>query len=219
MDLPCAKKARDLEGDDESSRLVRCPGDCATQSATVWGTDLYTDDSTVCRALIHAGVLPAGGGYARVTFLEGLRAYVGSEQNGIRSASYAKWGRSFYGQALDAEGQPVTPAPSVPPEGTVRIDCSHRGRIVGSKPGDSLILVCPSGCKDAPYSVWGSSPYTSDSSACAAAIHAGVVPAEGGEVRVTLAPGQPSYEGSERNGVKTLKYGKYGASFTVKAPK
>jgi len=219
-DLTCATRARELKGKEaNTSRLVHCPDGCATEPYAVWGTNLYTDDSSVCRALVHAGVLREEGGFVRITFLDGLMAYVGSEQHAIRSASYGKWRRSFYGQALDAEGQPTTPAPTVPPEGTVRIDCSHRGRVVGDKPASSLILVCPSGCADEPYNVWGSGPYTSDSNACAAAIHAGVIPADGGKVRVTMAPGQAEYTSSERNGIKTYKYDEYGASFTVKALK
>ena len=219
-DLPCATKAREVDAKGADTRLlVRCPSGCASESYAVWGTDLYTDDSSVCRALVHAGVLRAEGGVARITFLGGLLAYVGSEQHGVRSTSYGKWKRSFYGQALDADGKPKTPAPVVPPEGTVRVDCSHRGRVVGDKPNSSLILVCPSGCADESYGIWGSGPYTSDSSACAAAIHAGVIPADGGKVQVTLAPGQAEYRGSERNGIKTHEYGKYGSSFTVKARK
>ncbi len=64
-------------------------------------------------------------------------------------------------------------------------------------------------------SVWGVGPYTSDSSVCAAARHAGAVPAEGGAVLLTAAPGQDSYEGSEANGITTRDWGSYGSSFQV----
>lgn len=67
-------------------------------------------------------------------------------------------------------------------------------------------------------SVWGSGPYTSDSSACRAARHAGAVPVRGGVVRIEMGPGQPRHPGSTRNGVQSMDYGPYAASFMVSAP-
>lgn len=65
-------------------------------------------------------------------------------------------------------------------------------------------------------SVWGSDVYTSDSSICRAARHAGIIPAEGGTVQVIPAPGMPSYAGTTANGVTSLSYGAWGASFTFR---
>ena len=65
LELPCRKKARDVEGDQGASQFVRCPADCVAEAGTVWGTDFYTDDSAVCPALIHAGALSASGGVAK----------------------------------------------------------------------------------------------------------------------------------------------------------
>jgi hypothetical protein len=64
-------------------------------------------------------------------------------------------------------------------------------------------------------SVWGSGPYTSDSNICAAAIHAGVIGPQGGQVRAVGAPGQQSYTGSIQNGVQTSNWGSYGSSFRI----
>lgn len=179
LDLPCAKRARDVEGDEDTSRLVRCPAGCAETAGTVWGTDFYTDDSAVCAAMIHAGALTSAGGVAQITFVVGLRAYVGSERNGIRSQSYHRWKRSFYAQSLGTDGEPTTPAPALPDDGRVRIGCDHGSGIVGST-GESLTVICPAGCGSAAFRLWGSNPYTSDSSICPAAIHAGVIPEAGG---------------------------------------
>lgn len=218
VELPCRKKASQVQGAEGSSRLVRCPAGCAAEPGTLWGTDFYTDDSAVCPALVHAGVMPASGGVASITFVRGLRAYVGSERNGVRSQQYGAWSRSFYGQALGTSGQPSTPAPQLPDENTVLVGCTHRGSLVGRKPGDALTLVCPAGCASQHYSVWGSNPYTSDSHACAAAIHAGVIPPEGGKVRVTVGDGLPSYAASSQHGIDAQRYGSYGSSFSVTAP-
>ncbi|MBR0642428.1 LCCL domain-containing protein [Plastoroseomonas hellenica] len=67
--------------------------------------------------------------------------------------------------------------------------------------------------------VWGSGPYTSDSHVCRAALHAGAVPAAGGLVTVTPEPGRPSYRGGSANGVSTMDYGPWQASFSVTAAK
>lgn len=74
---------------------------------------------------------------------------------------------------------------------------------------------CPANCGDN-GSLWGTDNYTTDSSVCKAAIHAGVIGKDGGVVTVTLGAGRPSYEGSERNGVTSSGWGPYDASFTVK---
>jgi hypothetical protein len=217
--MPCRQRAREVEGAEDTSRLVSCPQGCAKEAGTVWGSEVYTDDSAVCPALVHAGVLPDSGGVASITFVRGLLAYVGSERNGVRSASYGKWRRSFYGQALGSDGKPVTTPPELPAEGTARIDCSHRGAVVDGATGASLTFLCPAGCAQQHYGLWGSGPYTSDSNLCAAATHAGILPAEGGRAIVTLTEGQPSYAASTKNGVVAHKYGKYGRSFTVSAAK
>ena len=68
--------------------------------------------------------------------------------------------------------------------------------------------------------VWGSDVYTSDSSLPAAAVHAGVLKVgERGIVRVRLAAGQQSYEGSERNGVASQSYGPWRLSFMIERVK
>ena len=65
--------------------------------------------------------------------------------------------------------------------------------------------------------VWGSGTYTSDSRVCRAAVHGGAIPANGGVVVVTPAPGRPAYTGSEANGITTSDYGPWAGSFTVAA--
>jgi hypothetical protein len=66
--------------------------------------------------------------------------------------------------------------------------------------------------------VWGTDVYTDDSSVCSAAVHAGLISVEdGGRVVVEIAPGEESYEGSERNGVTSTDYGPWDGSFTFPA--
>lgn len=64
-------------------------------------------------------------------------------------------------------------------------------------------------------SVWGSGPYTDDSSVCTAAVHAGLITlAEGGTVNVEVAAGESSYKGSAAHGVTSSDYGAFDGSFT-----
>jgi hypothetical protein len=71
---------------------------------------------------------------------------------------------------------------------------------------------CPAGFSK--RSVWGSGPYTGDSDICTAALHSGMIPAEGGAVLATLTEGQSAYEGSTSNGVSTSRWGSFAQSLT-----
>jgi len=70
----------------------RCMGG---ETGVVWGTDIYTSDSVVCRAARHAGVVGPDGGVIRVTAAPGQQSYAGSSRNGVQTDSYASWPASF----------------------------------------------------------------------------------------------------------------------------
>ncbi len=62
----------------------------------VWGTDVYTDDSSVAAAAVHAGVLAAGETKTvTVTILPGQASYPASTRNGVSSASWGSWAGSY----------------------------------------------------------------------------------------------------------------------------
>jgi LCCL domain-containing protein len=62
----------------------------------VWGDDIYTDDSTLGRAVVHAGLLDVGqSGTVFVSLLPGEAAYRGSTRNGVQSATAGAWGGSY----------------------------------------------------------------------------------------------------------------------------
>ena len=61
--------------------------------------------------------------------------------------------------------------------------------------------------------VWGTDTYTADLATCRAALHAGAVGRRGGTVSVAMLAGQGRYPGTTRNGVQSMNYGSYGASF------
>jgi hypothetical protein len=88
---------------DKASGVAGGPGDwfscwCtaeATAGGTVWGTDIYTDDSQLCRAAVHAGAIGPSGGIVTVTFSPGRDQYVGSLRHGVQSQAWGGWPRSL----------------------------------------------------------------------------------------------------------------------------
>lgn len=165
-------------------------------NSSVWGTDVYTDDSGLCTAAVHAGAIPSDGGVLTVYALPGRETYGGSTRNGVRSSDYGSWRRSIaFRGAGSYESAEM---------------CPSRYNTNGT--GWSGTCQCNGVGTGA---VWGSGPYTADSDLCRAARHAGVIGPNGGVVRVGAASGRSSYAGSTRNGIQTSSWGSYGASFTV----
>src|SRR5262245_63473806 len=73
-----------------------CPA-ITTPEGEVWGTDVYSTDSAVCIAAIHAGVLAFGeaGPVSIVIGLTAASSFEGSARNGVKSQSYANGGYSM----------------------------------------------------------------------------------------------------------------------------
>lgn len=72
----------------------RCPS--AGEIAAIWGTDVYSDDSSVCGAAVHAGAITLDeGGEVEIEIRAGLEAYEGSIRNGIASGAYGPWANAF----------------------------------------------------------------------------------------------------------------------------
>jgi hypothetical protein len=69
------------------------------------------------------------------------------------------------------------------------------------------------------YAVWGSNPYTDDSSVCRAGVHAGVITEEeGGEVTVSILPGMSWYPPTYANGIQTSFWASWIGSYEVLVP-
>jgi hypothetical protein len=64
---------------------------------TCYGTDVYTDDSRLAVAAVHAGVLRSGEtGVVRVVLLPGQASYPGSSRQGVSSTTWGSgWSASF----------------------------------------------------------------------------------------------------------------------------
>ena len=80
--------------------------------------------------------------------------------------------------------------------------------------GERFVFDCPSDGQIG--SVWGTGPFTDDSSVCSAAVFAGEITVEdGGRVMVGIVEGQDSYEAGEENSVTAKAYGEWPGSFIV----
>ena len=87
-----------FRGDPGSVYLVHCPKHCGRTKGSIWGTGIYTSNSSVCRAAIHAGVLDdsIGGSFAYVKSW-GQKNYEANELNSIKSFEYnGSWKVSFF---------------------------------------------------------------------------------------------------------------------------
>ncbi len=80
-------------------------------TGTVWGTDVYTDDSSICAAARHAGVVGEAGGNVRLRAAPGQSRYPASRRNGIASSNWDRWDGSF----VFTSGTGGSPTVSLPP--------------------------------------------------------------------------------------------------------
>lgn len=181
----------------------------------VYGTGIYTDDSDLSTAAVHAGVLKVGEtNLLKVTTLPGQNSYTASSSNGVTSYDYSTWGGSYRIEKTTlpiVNPQPrIVPAPIVtrtPNLQPLEDSIYERGAI-----GDQLTLRVRG---SADGFVWGSGSYTDDSSVGTAAVHAGILAVgEVGTVTVRIETGLASYKGSAINGVTSRDYHSWPRSFS-----
>jgi RNA polymerase sigma factor (sigma-70 family) len=71
--------------------------------STIWGDGIYTDDSALAVAAVHAGLVrPGQAGVVKVTIEEGKPGYEGSTRNGVTSQPYQVFPGSYRVQRVDA---------------------------------------------------------------------------------------------------------------------
>jgi LCCL domain len=69
----------------------------ADVNGPLWGTDIYTSDSSLGKACVHAGVLaPGESGIVKVTIVKPILVFSGSTRNGVASSSWTTpWSGAF----------------------------------------------------------------------------------------------------------------------------
>ena len=184
---------------------LRCTCD-GPASGGVYGSTRYTADSSICQAAKHAGKAP---GPVDVVVGGACPSFTGSAANGVTTASWAAYDKSFsFGDTLAAcSAAASAPAPSTaaaPAAGGVA-NCPS---VIGAKkPGDTLTCVCDAALDLNTGAVYGTDRYSHDSAICSAAKHAGKLAQPGGTITVYAAEGCGKFEGTARNGITTRSWG------------
>lgn len=179
---------------------VECPAPGVIY--VLWGSDVYTADSSICTAAVHVGLITLEeGGEVTILIEEGRDEYFGSQSNGVESQDFGPYETSF--SFPDAD----------PLDVAEEIGWDRGANFYRDRDTDRFTVVCEAGGET--RNVWGTEVYTEDSSICTAAVHAGLIEVEeGGEVTFELSEGRDAYRGSEANGIASLDYGSYGGSFS-----
>ncbi|MDC0325228.1 LCCL domain-containing protein [bacterium] len=102
------------------------------EGSSLWGTDIYTDDSDIGVAAVHTGIIqPGETAILKVTILPGQDSYESSERNGITSSSYGQWTASYRFETYNPPQDPIT----------LRVERNNGAlRIAWDSNDDSLIL-------------------------------------------------------------------------------
>ena len=247
IEAGCSYNGTQLPGDVGAVFQVACPPGCEATGG-LWGSDIYTADSGICRAAIHAGLISPGGGVVSVRLEPGRLAYRGSVRNGLQSSDYGQYPKSYVlgpGGAQAAGGPPPPPPPqsAPPPPPPAQYPPPPPPQYAQPRPAGYAappMAAIEAGCSfnatqirgeigtshlvNCPAgctgggSVWGTDAYTADTVICRAAIHAGLITEAGGNVIVTIDPGRPAYRGSTRNRIRSSDYGGYPKSFHLSRP-
>ncbi|MCU1392023.1 MAG: hypothetical protein JWM34_451 [Ilumatobacteraceae bacterium] len=169
---------------------------------TIWGTETYTDDSSICTAAVHVGLITVDtGGKVTYEIAAGADSYAGMDGNGVTSNAYGSWGGSYTFPAAKPAAGTFTPSVS-----------TWDQNAASAAIGDTLVVDCSTGGHIG--TVWGTGTYTSDSSICTAAVLEGLITVDkGGIVVVDVTKGEDSYQGSTKNGVTSNDYAQWGLSY------
>lgn len=74
------------------------------RGGSVWGSGMYTTDSTLATAAVHSGALREGQtGVVKVSILPGQVSYMGTFRNGVNSMNYGNYPTSYRVESSDAD--------------------------------------------------------------------------------------------------------------------
>jgi len=255
---PCEAGAACVDGlcaesIDWTQRALPSPGSCPVGQrravscmkttmalAPVWGSDVYTADSSICTAALHAGKITPAGGDVVYEIRPGLSSYDHSSRNGVTTNFWAVYECSFVFTSKGCAAGSSSCGGACANLQSDAANCGACGVVcaVGescrkgicspgldadytSAPGGPCTgmrtYLCPPLGAAAVGTVWGTSVYTNDSSVCGAALHAGAIgAASGGSVTIEMLPGMPAYTGSGRHGIVSRSWASWSCSFRFK---
>ena len=174
----------------------------------IWGgsDNIYTDDSNLSTAVVHAGVISVGEtAIVKVTILSGQESYPSITRNGVTSNKYGAYDGSYQITGKES-GTLTSDAQLAPSDGKLTI---FRGRV-----GEFTFQVTGK----SKGRIWGGyeNIYTDDSDIATAAVHAGVINVgQTGNVKVRFLGGMESYPSITRNGVTSNSYDSFAGSYQI----
>ena len=78
------------------SFAVRCLPAAGARNGSVWGSELYTSDSSICPAGVHAGRITRDvGGILTIEMTVGAEAFGGIDRNGVKTTAYGPYPTAF----------------------------------------------------------------------------------------------------------------------------
>jgi hypothetical protein len=121
---------------------------CAPEAnpyANVWGTDLYTFDSSICLSAMHAGrITKDKGGIVSIQMMGPQPSFAGSNRNGWPSTSFGPYANSYVFVATPTvAAAAVQPAPAQPAAAVAACSMSNVIDLTGGTQGIELGNVAP----------------------------------------------------------------------------
>ena len=189
---------------DISGLRCTCSAEQAKADATIWGGNPYDSGSDICRAAVHAGAITTAGGAVRITPAIGVKVFPSVTRNDIRSASSG----ADDGYKVDIPGASGAATDTAPTNALVTATDICPNNLINF-PADSppLSCTCSSERAKADATIWGANPYDSGSDVCRAALHAGAISTDGGEIRVISKTAVPVFPSLTRNGIRSASSG------------
>ena len=180
-----------------------CPNCSGDSKDSVFGTEIYHPQSSICKAAQHSGAIPKGKGGSVIISLIGPKPiFNGSEgEDHSFSATFAAADKSF----MIKKALPIQ-----------KVNCSTTaqiGKFSDAPTNSQFVVMCPKMCSMLKDEIYGTEAYTENSSICIAAIHRGIINDRGGEARFIIQSGRDNYKGSNGFGVISKESGPNVRSF------
>lgn len=183
-----------------------CSAEEIKDGGTIWGTNPYQYNSSLCRAALHAGAITSMGGLIVVKPVREAPFFPSVTKNGIDSAS-ASAANGFTVEAATGTMKADASVPEPQSNGMTLDICPNN---YTSFPMDTPVLTC--GCSTDQVkgggTIWGTNPYQYNSSLCRAAVHAGTITASGGQITVAPAADVTVFPGVTKNGIESASAGR-----------
>jgi hypothetical protein len=90
----CPQKFSELLPAESGEQSCVCPAQ--KTAGKVWGSGIYTGDSSLCSAAVHAGAIGTDGGKVSVRAAAGCPVYLGSTNNQVSTSPSDASARSYF---------------------------------------------------------------------------------------------------------------------------